>query len=342
MVADNGDGHDPRARFEGFHSDADDTPLGTVANSGDGHGPRARFEGFHSYADGTPLGTVANSGDGHGPRARFEGFHSYADGTPLEDVDDSAYASAEADRPTEDVPRRRPGWPPGSFVAAAGVALAVAGGFWLGRVLPDPGAERAAEAVTAAPTAPTAQMDVEVAQVAPPAPPPVTGGRLEVLPPDVAAPAHDISPPTGRAADTATAAPGNLPPMTSASAPPETLTIPPPPRVEPQRVDPPRIAPPAPVPRELADGQPRTSYSCRDAPTRARAMVCADPRLAALDQQMRRAYDAALAAGIPEAELRADQADWLDIREDAARYSRNAVSQIYRQRIEELRTMLEN
>ena len=71
-------------------------------------------------------------------------------------------------------------------------------------------------------------------------------------------------------------------------------------------------------------------------------MVCADPRLAALDQQMRRAYDAALAAGIPEAGLRADQADWLDIREDAARYSRNAVTRIYRQRIEELRTMAEH
>ncbi|WP_293676084.1 hypothetical protein [uncultured Phenylobacterium sp.] len=70
-------------------------------------------------------------------------------------------------------------------------------------------------------------------------------------------------------------------------------------------------------------------------------MVCSDARLAALDRQMWRAYDAALAAGVPEADLGAEQADWLEIREDAARYSRNAVTRIYRQRIDELRMMQE-
>ena len=50
----------------------------------------------------------------------------------------------------------------------------------------------------------------------------------------------------------------------------------------------------------------------------------------------------ALAAGVPQSDLEAEQADWLDVREDAARYSRNAVAQIYRQRIQELAMMSEN
>jgi uncharacterized protein len=66
-------------------------------------------------------------------------------------------------------------------------------------------------------------------------------------------------------------------------------------------------------------------------------MVCGDPELAAADQRMNRAYRAALAAGAPEGELRSEQLDWLGIREDAARHSRNAVASIYEQRIDELR-----
>lgn len=49
-------------------------------------------------------------------------------------------------------------------------------------------------------------------------------------------------------------------------------------------------------------------------------------------------YDAAaLAAGAPEALLREDQADWLNVREDAAQDSRDTVAAVYRQRIAELR-----
>jgi uncharacterized protein len=65
-------------------------------------------------------------------------------------------------------------------------------------------------------------------------------------------------------------------------------------------------------------------------------MVCSDPDLAAQDREMARAYRRALAAGVSPAALRADQRDWLSIREDAARHSRRAVADIYRQRIDEL------
>jgi uncharacterized protein len=73
--------------------------------------------------------------------------------------------------------------------------------------------------------------------------------------------------------------------------------------------------------------------------TRAQAMVCADPRLVIADQRLSRAYAAALAIGGPQDELRLDQADWLEIREDAARYSARAVLNIYEQRTRELEAL---
>ncbi|HEV7383353.1 MAG TPA: lysozyme inhibitor LprI family protein, partial [Phenylobacterium sp.] len=91
---------------------------------------------------------------------------------------------------------------------------------------------------------------------------------------------------------------------------------------------------PAPPPTQ-ARVQP--AFDCAAARTAAQQMVCGDPELAAADQRMSRAYRAALAAGAPEDQLRSEQQDWLGIREDAARRSRNAVASIYEQRIDELR-----
>ena len=65
-------------------------------------------------------------------------------------------------------------------------------------------------------------------------------------------------------------------------------------------------------------------------------MLFRSMRLAALDRQMKQAYAAALAAGASPDALAADQDDWLDVREDAARQSRWAVASVYRQRIDEL------
>jgi uncharacterized protein len=65
-------------------------------------------------------------------------------------------------------------------------------------------------------------------------------------------------------------------------------------------------------------------------------MVCADPRLAARDRRLTRAYRRALESGVPRGELRDEQADWDDIREDAARVSPEALAQVYDQRIREL------
>jgi len=70
-------------------------------------------------------------------------------------------------------------------------------------------------------------------------------------------------------------------------------------------------------------------------------MVCSDPRLAEADRRMSSAYQAALAAGAPLEDLRSEQADWLAIREDAARHSKRAVMNIYEQRTEELEALAE-
>ena len=55
---------------------------------------------------------------------------------------------------------------------------------------------------------------------------------------------------------------------------------------------------------------------------------------------MSRAYAAALAAGGSQDQLNAEQADWLAIREDAARYSRRAVLNVYEQRTRELEAIV--
>jgi uncharacterized protein len=68
-------------------------------------------------------------------------------------------------------------------------------------------------------------------------------------------------------------------------------------------------------------------------------MVCADPELAAADRRLNRAYERAIQAGVPRRYLRAEQDDWLSIREQAARRSPRAVANIYDQRIAELNDM---
>jgi uncharacterized protein len=99
---------------------------------------------------------------------------------------------------------------------------------------------------------------------------------------------------------------------------------------------------PAPLVGQPAATSIRPAFDCQsDGLTQAQQMVCGDPRLAAADQRLSHAYAAALAAGGPIDQLRAEQADWLNIREDAARYSKRAVLNIYEQRTRELEALVE-
>lgn len=252
----------------------------------------------------------------------FLGFQTYADGTPrgFDPAEDSEPRPGGWDTPppfAPDAPAPRRG--PGMMIAAgAAVLAAFGGGYLVARSDPPPAGapSPASEAVAMAAARP---MNVEVAEAAPPPVPPPGREKLEVLPRD--------TPP-------ASVAPRAATPM---AVPPLVLRPPPPARAEaPPARDAaavetaPAAAPPPPT---------RASFDCRDAPTPARAMVCRDAGLARMDQRMKQAYAAAVAAGAPEDELAADQQDWLAIREEAARYSRRSVANIYRQRIDELESM---
>jgi uncharacterized protein YecT (DUF1311 family) len=292
------------------------------------------------------------------PPPRFDGFRSYADDTPRSEGQDHALdyayvrpqARAEFDpdrrfqfedvrAPADASPARRiPPW--AKALAIGGVALAVGGGLWLGRSTEAPGRGPASIAQDGRPAnANVPQMSVEVAKAQPtPVPPPSAVDRLEVLPPA-----------DGRSEPQPARLALPMAPPTSTSPPPPERSAPPAPAEQPLQVRPaPPEAPPelalAPPARDATARSPegRASLDCRDGPSRARTMVCRDDGLAALDRRMKRAYAEAVAAGTPANALREDQDDWMDIREDAARYSRNAVANVYRQRIAELERLAED
>lgn len=104
---------------------------------------------------------------------------------------------------------------------------------------------------------------------------------------------------------------------------------------------PPPVASDAPLPEVAASPESALPpagphFDCTRDLSRAQAMVCSDPDLAAMDRRMARAYAEAAAAGAPAAALRADQAEWRAAREDAATHSPEAVAEVYGIRIREL------
>lgn len=160
-------------------------------------------------------------------------------------------------------------------------------------------------AVQVAEAAPEGQMQILVSppRFAPPAAP-VAGAPLEVLPADMAAQAK---------------ANAEALRMTSAPAPTPAAV-----EVEPA------IQPPP---------QARAGFDCREAQGLADQMVCGDPDLARQDRRLARAYAEARDAGVSAEALRAEQRDWMMIREDAAQQSPGALADVYDQRIQELAQM---
>jgi len=214
---------------------------------------------------------------------------------------------------------------------AIGAALAVAAGLVFGMwARPNLGGASTDAAERTAPPVP-----IEVGK---PAPEVLnSAGKLEVLSPDQAAAARANSaapapPPT------AAYIPGPPPPLPEAARAPADAAPADAPR---SNAQPAPAVRPAPVePQRFAQAPARAGFDCSGARTPAEAMVCEDPDLAAADREMSRAYRRALQSGAaPPAALRADQRDWLAIREDAARHSRRAVMQIYQQRIDELNSV---
>ena len=248
----------------------------------------------------------------------YLGFQTYADGAPrlqddIRDPDDIAQTTHDA---APAPPARPPSRRRAAMIAGAGVAIVAAFGGGYLAASHDPRPAAPAERSEAAAMAAAPPMNVEVAEAAPPPAPAPSSAKLDVLPPGAVAAAAPR--PVRDSGAYLAAPPASTAPAPWAEAPPVRDAA---------AVAPVPIAPPPPV---------RTSFDCRDAPTPARAMVCRDGELARMDRRMKQAYAAAVAAGAPADELAADQEDWLAVREDAARYSRQSVASVYRQRIDEL------
>jgi len=200
------------------------------------------------------------------------------------------------DRDTDESPRNG-GIPLAALLVGVAAALALGVGFGVW-ARPDLLKPFAPMAARSATVAGTGQVSIVVDPAREAAPPtPKPGGPLEVLPPDMAAAA--------RAEAERAIAPA---PVAGEALQPEAAPV--------------------------KHGQP--SFDCREAASPAERMVCANAGLSGADRRLAHAYDRAIAAGVPPDELRAEQDDWLSIREDAARYSADAVADVYNQRISEL------
>lgn len=237
-------------------------------------------------------------------------------GEPWSDATYRGFAAPGPDAPRGPEPRRRlPSISRNGLIlgAAVAVALGLVFGLWA-----RPNLQGGAGASQPDLAAPGRAVPIEVAHPAPPPQP--RGGKLDVLPSAPAQiPRAEAAPtpaPAGpqAAEDAATSAPSE------ASGPPL-----------------PRLAPPPPLPAiQRPPPEARASDACATARPGAELMVCEDPGLSAADRELARSYRRALASGAPPGAIRADQRDWLAIREDAARHSRRALAEVYQQRIDEL------
>jgi uncharacterized protein YecT (DUF1311 family) len=163
---------------------------------------------------------------------------------------------------------------------------------------------------------------LEAVSAPPPAPMQPVAGRMQVA----------VSPPTPAAVTPSTTRLEVLPPEQRRPAARTAATAPRFPSARTVAADSP--------PQAAADASAVEPFdTCQDGRSPAEAMVCADPDLARADRRLARAFRAAARSGVPLRQLRAEQDDWLEIREDAAQHSPRAVAQVYDQRIEELEAM---
>jgi uncharacterized protein YecT (DUF1311 family) len=169
----------------------------------------------------------------------------------------------------------------------------------------------AAAPASAAPAAAAAQVPISMRAPPKPEPIPRAPGKLQTLPPEMAAAARAQAQPPVLTIDPPA-------PSTSVGAPAVAAAAAP------------ASEEPAPAPRL------RASFDCATARPGAEEMICSNATLAAADRQMARAYRRAMASGLDPYDLRQEQRDWVAIREDAARHSERALEDVYDQRIHEL------
>lgn len=120
-----------------------------------------------------------------------------------------------------------------------------------------------------------------------------------------------------------------VPRPAAVNAPASTLDI----QLAALRAEPLKVS--APVQKTPASPPSQPPRAC-DADSRAEALVCGDPKLAAADRRLTAAYRRAVQAGASPDRLRRQQGRWLAARETAAEEAPWAVAQVYEARISEL------
>jgi len=217
-------------------------------------------------------------------------------------------AREEPPPPPEPTPRRL-----SRKAVIGGVAVACVLGLGLGLAARPDLIGRGPKPAPMEPRPATANGQIDVVMAEPPPPPPVVERPpLETMSPELIQAAPKAEPP-----------PPRLAPEPEPDAVPDALQ---------SAID---ASVRAPDPVSIA----RPSFDCGRANSLAEEMVCSDPALAAADRQLARAFRQALRSGAPQDQLRGEQDDWLEIREDAARRSPRALASVYDQRIEELNTI---
>ncbi len=263
-----------------------------------------------------------------GPGTRDFGFSSYSDDTPRdarvrpERAPWAAPPWAPETTVTEPPPRRLRAWPG----VAIGLVLvgAIASGVGLTRLSRHaPSADQ--EEASVVPR-------LQVVRSPLPTPAPAQAEPLAAnLPPPNTLPAGVASQPPIQAALASPPVPAPPPALALQDTPRRREAPAPLSPAEPAPLPPIRAAPPA----VMADARTLPG-PCESLRSYAEQLVCSDPQFSAADHRLRRAFSAALRSGVPEDELRADQEEWLRVRESAARASRGALMAVYHQRIDEL------
>ena len=182
---------------------------------------------------------------------------------------------------------------------------------------------------------PAGQGGMDIVMGSPPPEPklPPVGEKLETLSPETVAraelPPADAAPPPQPV-------PMEPPEAPASPEPPQPPAAPAPPWAQAPRLPPQAPRPPrAPAPWD-AERAAIPTVDCAAPRSLADEMTCADPALAAADRQMARAFRRAVRAGAPYGELRAEQNDFMAMREDAALRSPRALARLYDQRIDDL------
>jgi len=106
----------------------------------------------------------------------------------------------------------------------------------------------------------------------------------------------------------------------------------------------PEVREPSPSPRSapsIARNKSGPAFHCDWRLRPSEQLVCSDAELSGLDRRLNQAFSRAVAAGVPRAPLRAEQDAWVWRRERAAQQSRQAVEDLYRERIQTLTEMAE-